>query len=223
MKVIVTYVFALVLVIMAAAWIGTAVPDLASKAAAGVLAIGLALVGVLAVGYARFRLLSWWRSIPPRWELPTMAQFATTHALGPDLPDVQAVAFDELHSSGMESDWDKAITRFALVSRWGGYGWRSMCRYVGWNDWQACIAVLVGAHVLRPARGNIAAEWAPGWSFSRLRVEVKYGRLLPPYPTAPPPTVVIERSRTVTISGGHNGRTERTNARAVWPYLGPGG
>lgn len=212
-KVIVPYVFALVLIILAAAWIGTAVPDLASKAAAGVLAIGLALVGVLAVGFARFKLLTWWRSIPPRWDVPAMVNFATTHAAPPDLPALEAMAYDEIHSAEPANDWDLAITRFALASRWGGFGWRSMCRYTGWKQWQACIGLLVGAGVLRPARGNIAPEWAPGWCLSRLRMDLKYERLSLPYPTTPPPSVVFERSRTVTLSDGRTDTNERSDAR----------
>jgi hypothetical protein len=87
-------------------------------------------------------------------------------------------------------NWEYGIVTFAFVARWGGFGWRSMCRYMGREDWKRCIRTMVAGGVLSPARGNIAPEWAPGWCYSKFRLSIKHGRLGLPYPVdAPPPAV----------------------------------
>jgi len=163
----------------------------------------LSVIGVvLAAGYAHHRLLEWERIRPPALPPLEMTLHTTTHARA-ELYEAATLEHEAVRAVAEPLDREAAIRRalveFAFVSRWGGFGWRAMCRYVGREDWTNALACMIGARVLEGPRGNKAAEWAGGWCYSRFRVEVKYGRLPLPFPAdAPIPLVDWRKPPTVT-------------------------
>ncbi|MCS6909093.1 MAG: hypothetical protein NZM11_00765 [Anaerolineales bacterium] len=146
---------------------------------------------VIIVGYAHHRLQDW-RAHRPHIAWQSLPQ---TYAYDQDALDL---AHEEtVHPASADDDRQRqivdALIRFAFVARYGGFGWRAMCRYVGYADWQRCLGTMLRQAVLTPPRGNQAADWAYGWSYSRYRMSMKYGQLDVPYPTHAEIPVILWR------------------------------
>jgi len=100
-----------------------------------------------------------------------------------------------------DEGWKSAVIKFAFLGNGHGWGWRSMCRFVGRREWRTLLDLMIGAEVLAPGRGNQDSEWINGWSYVKFRPAVKYDRLSLPFPADPAPAVMWVRgypSRTST-------------------------
>lgn len=153
--------------------------------------IGVTAGSVLTIGYCWNRLATWAAKRPPVFApQPLPAQFAyNTEAI--TLAHEETIADD---TPDRVDGWKAAITKFALLGNLCGFGWRSMCRFTGQDDWQTMLGLMVGADVLTPPRGRRAAQWAGGWCFSKFRLAVKHSRIDLPFPNAESPVVVWEKA-----------------------------
>jgi hypothetical protein len=168
--------------------------DIAPLIIAGLQVLVLAAICagcVVIVGYAHHRLQDW------RAHRPQIALSILPKAFAYDQDALDLVHEEIVHQASADDDREQkvveALIRFAFVSRWEGFGWRAMCRYVGYVDWQRCLHTMLHQGVLIPPRGNRAADWARGWSYSRYRMDMKYGRLDVPYPTHADVPVILWR------------------------------
>lgn len=157
-------------------------------------AVAVVAGGVWLVGRMWHQLVLWDRSRPPRLDPAPSVTLEYGGGWLAELAHSARATEPPADTSAERWQWDEAICRFAFVARWGGFGWRSMCRYVGRADWQCGVDVLRGAGIITGARGNQPPAYQPGWSYSRLRAGVRWGGLELAYPARPPLVVKWDKS-----------------------------
>jgi len=88
-------------------------------------------------------------------------------------------------------EWRLNLTAFAFhANLLGTFAYRPMrqagvCRRAAWECY---CDLLKGAGIVAGAEGS-STSWAGGWSYSKLRVGLKHGRLSLPFPAGSPPAV----------------------------------
>lgn len=107
--------------------------------------------------------------------------------------------------------WAREVLIFAFVAnslphpeRGSQFSYRSMRGYVSRPAWELFTDALAGAGVLTAGQGG--TDWARGWSYARLRAEVKHGALVIPCPTDEIPQVKWTRALPSTL-GTHSTHT----------------
>jgi hypothetical protein len=168
--------------------------DIAPLIIAGLQVLALAAICagcVVIVGYAHHRLQDW------RAHRPQIAWPTAPAAFAYDQDALDLVHEEISHPASEDDDRERKVTdaliRFAFVSRWAGFGWRAMCRYVGYVDWNRCLKTMLQQEVLTPPRGNQSADWARGWSYSRYRMSMKYSQIAVPFPAGADVPVIFWR------------------------------
>ena len=119
------------------------------------------------------------------------------------------------HSAPQLGQWELYTCSWAWHGSIVGFSYRNMasagvCRRAAWEIYSG---LLRDAGVLQAAPRS-ATSWAGGWSYSRLRAELKHGRLLLPYPGGNPPAINSAKIRTQTAQAA-------TSTQATQSYAAP--
>ena len=110
-----------------------------------------------------------------------------------DTPD--AVVID--NAPGYAAEWDEyLLLALKYGEAKGGIGWQAMREFCGkdYGTWRRCVGgPLALAKYINPIRQGVTTEFAPGWTFDRVRgrIEAGVGNITPP-PYAPPPAYSAE-------------------------------
>ncbi len=115
------------------------------------------------------------------------------------------------------SEWEREVLVFAFIGNTAGFSLRSMLAYCSRADWERLAGLLTGAGILESGKGG--TRWAAGWTYGRLKAEVKHGVLALPYPAGPAPAVHWVRAQPAhTANTAHTARTVQTHeiSRGVW-------
>lgn len=157
--------------------------------------VALAGGAVLGCGYVWNRLCTWAADRPVVYSHAPAMQFASTRQ-SPELAEAAQIERQEVKSAQGEpldndAEWRLALCNFTVAARYGGFGWRSMCRHVGRDGWKQCSAVLIDAGILTPARGNMPPDYAPGQSGEKFRAAMRRHTLDLAFPDGPAPRVTI--------------------------------
>jgi hypothetical protein len=164
--------------------------DLVLASVEAIIIAGTFGVVIMMIGYVYDRLVTWARMRPISIsQSPIMAYSLTT---GDPLTIAEASQIAKIvPPQNRDEEWRSTLTRFSFVSRWGGFGWRSMCKWMGREGWKKCIRYMVKAGVLLPARGNVPPVWSNGWDHTRFRSTLWNRSIRPPYPSGDPPKIEI--------------------------------
>lgn len=184
---------------------------LASVSQVASIALGLLLVAVSAAccGALGAWVVSAWRqalSPAPGSSADDVAGFIASASMTVEDGRVSASAdFIQLDR------WARELLIFAFVAnslphpeRGSQFSYRSMRGYVSRPAWELFTDALAGAGVLTAGQGG--TDWARGWSYARLRAEVKHGALVIPCPTDDIPQVKWTRALPSTL-GTHSTHT----------------
>jgi hypothetical protein len=155
----------------------------------------------VAAGYAIHRIKLWAAQRPP--ELRPQVLEALTHAAAPTLAGAQELATVAYESEVAEASedltdrWKSATMKFLLLGNVrGGFAWGDLKGLVDRDSpnkpgWDTLVHLLADHDppVLELGSGSRKTQWAPGYSYSRARAELKWDRLELSYPALPPPVV----------------------------------
>lgn len=188
---------------------------LASVAQVASIALGLALVAVSGAfcGALAAWVVSLWRQAvapAPGADADEVAGFIASASMTVEDGRVSASAdFVQLDR------WARELLIFAFVAnslphpeRGSKFSYRSMRGYVSRPAWELFTDALEQAGVVTAGQGG--TDWARGWSYSRLRSEVKHGALVIPCPTEEIPQVKWTRALPSTL-GTHSTHTLHAN------------
>jgi len=163
-------------------------------------AVVLCLAGAaLAIGFVNHKLQLWRAQRPPELR-PAMIE-ALTHAAGPTLATQQEavnLVFEAERAEVAEDEverWKSAVVRFCLLGNVRGFAWVDLAGLVDRDSqerpgWDTLVHLLDDAGVLELGAGSRKTQWAPGWCYTRLKVELKFDILSLPYPAGAPAPVV---------------------------------
>ena len=100
---------------------------------------------------------------------------------------------DHAPPTAPDAAWEQSLLVFAFLGgQYGSFSWRTLEGHVTRAGWDKLTGALVSAGVIEKRRAG--GYWRAGWSYSRLRAEVKYGRVAISAPAGEVPRVTWERS-----------------------------
>jgi hypothetical protein len=155
----------------------------------------------LGVAFVSHKVKSWRSQRPPELQ-PAMIE-ALTQAAGPTLATQQeavTLQFEAEHFRGNDDGlerWKSAVTRFCLLGNLRGFAWLDLRGLVdrdspGRPGWDTLVHLLAehDPPILELGAGSRKTQWAPGWSYCRLRVELKFDVITLPFPAGAPAPMV---------------------------------
>ncbi len=112
-------------------------------------------------------------------------------------------------------EWERELLVFAFIGNVSGFSLRSMLGHVSRLEWETLIGLLVGVGVLQSGKGG--TRWGRGWSYGRLKAELRHGVLSLPYPAGCPPSVRWDTSQPArTAYTAHTAGTAREVSTGVF-------